>query len=87
MRTIIVQDCADPVVDIPVADVAIHEYYAYESSSQANDIALIRLQHAAPYTDYIRPICLPIGNLQNRTYIDIPMTAAGFGRTEKGTYS
>lgn len=73
--------------DIPVAEIIVHENYAHTSSSQANDIALIRLEHAAPYTDYIRPICLPVGQkLLNKNYDNFPMTVAGFGKTETGTW-
>lgn len=71
--------------DIPVAELIVHENYVPTSSSQENDIALIRLQNPAPYTDFIRPICLPVQELQNKHYDGIKMTVAGFGRTENGT--
>lgn len=72
--------CADPVEDVPAADVIIHEDYS--SSSQKYDIALIRLVYAVPYTDFIRPICMPVGKLQNRNYDGQPMIATGFGKTD-----
>lgn len=70
--------------DILVADVIVHEYYMASSITQENDLALIRLQHAAPYADHIQPICLPVGELRNKNYDLIPMIVAGFGRNEFG---
>lgn len=70
--------CADPVVDIPVIETIVHENYAPTSSSQADDIALIRLQRAAPYTHYVRPICLPVTpNLKHKNFDDALLTVAG----------
>lgn len=77
-------ECADPVIDIPVAELIVHEYYNPSSTSQENNIALIRLQRAVPYTSYTRPICLPIRDLQNRNYDGLAFVIAGFGRTENG---
>lgn len=71
------------MVDIAVAQIAIHEYYV--PSTLANDVALIRLERAAPYTDFIRPICLPIVVFRNRNFDDIKLIVAGFGKTENGT--
>lgn len=70
------------MVNIPVADTIVHENYV----KQKHDIALIRLQYAAPYTDFIRPVCLPIGNLQNKNYDGVSLTVCGFGKTENGVH-
>lgn len=78
-------DCADPVQDIPVSETIVHESYAPTSKSQANDIALIRLQRAAPYSDFIRPVCLPIRDFRDRNFDEMPLLVAGFGRTVNGT--
>lgn len=76
--------CAAPIEDIPVAETIAHEYYDASFSSQGYDIALIRLQRPAPFTDYIRPICLPTVDQQSKSYDGTAMMIAGFGRTERG---
>lgn len=73
------------MLDIPVDEAIVHESYVPTSNSQANDIALLRLQRAAPYTDYIRPICLPIRDVQNQNFDGIALLVSGFGRTAHGT--
>lgn len=79
--------CADLVQDIPVAEAEVHENYTPTSGSQANDIALIRLQRTTLYNDFIRPICLPIAeDLRNKNYDGLALKVAGFGRTETGMY-
>lgn len=71
--------------NIDVAYTIVHEQYYAEVDSQANDIALIRLARPAPYTDYIRPICLPAArHLRNKNLDDLPLVVAGFGKTENG---
>lgn len=78
-------ECADPVVDIPIAETIVHENYVPNANSQAHDIALIRLQRAAPNTEFCRPICLPFGDgLRNKNFDGAPLTVAGFGRTLNG---
>lgn len=70
------------MVDIPIAETIVHEHFVPTSSSLANDIALIRLQHAAPYTEFIRPICLPVtDDSRNKNYDGWPMMVVGFGKT------
>lgn len=72
------QSCADPVVDYPVAQIIRHEHYQPLNNSESNDIALIRLQNSATFSDFIKPICLPIG-LTDKNYEDVPLTVAGWG--------
>lgn len=77
--------CSDPVVDIPVAEVIPHENYIPNSLAQEYDIALIRLSRPVNFTDWIRPICLPVGHgVRNKVYDRVPLEVSGWGKTETG---
>lgn len=78
-------DCADPVVDVPIEETIVHESYTPNSPAQSNDIALIRLSRPITYTNWIKPICLPVSqNLRTKNLDNKPMVVAGFGKTETG---
>ncbi|KAK4887792.1 hypothetical protein RN001_004063 [Aquatica leii] len=50
------EDCTDPVLDLPVEEII-------RDGKQANgpyDFALLRLNQTVPFSDFIRPICLPV---------------------------
>uniref|UniRef100_U5EY58 Putative phagocytosis engulfment n=1 Tax=Corethrella appendiculata TaxID=1370023 RepID=U5EY58_9DIPT len=53
------KDCADPPIDFNPSKTLVHPEYNPQSWDKFNDIALIKLDHDTPYTDFIRPICLP----------------------------
>lgn len=75
------------MVDLQIAQTIVHENYDRDSKLQNDDIALIRLQPAVNFTDYIRPICLPFAQqLRNRKLDATQFTVTGFGRTENGKF-
>ncbi|XP_033149802.1 spaetzle-processing enzyme [Drosophila busckii] len=77
--------CAPLHLDIEVEKRTIHELYVPNSIDQMHDIALLRLKTAVSYTDYVRPICLPVGNsLRKNDFEDYAMDVAGWGVTEDG---
>lgn len=80
-------ECADPVLDVPVSETIVHEGYSSNSLTQNNDIALVRLARPVTFTDWIKPICLPVSTaLRSKNYQGAPLVVAGFGKTENGAY-
>lgn len=45
-------ECADPVLDVTVAETIVHESYVSYSRVQNDDIALIRLHQSVRFTEY-----------------------------------
>lgn len=74
--------CSDPIVDIAIERLIPHSNYKPFAKSQVNDIALIRLAKSISFTDYIKPICLPVDDrLQNVNYDGIGLQTVGWGYT------
>uniref|UniRef100_A0A2H1W881 SFRICE_013123 n=1 Tax=Spodoptera frugiperda TaxID=7108 RepID=A0A2H1W881_SPOFR len=72
--------CADKIVRIDVEKIIVHPGY----DGKSHDIAVLKLAEDAPYTDFIRPICLPAGELQP----DTMFAATGWGEIPiQGYYS
>lgn len=79
--------CADPVLDIAVAEVIEHENYVegiQDGFKNLNDIAVIRLSRKVINTDYIRPICLPSRDLADSHFEGKDLVATGWDRTSAG---
>ncbi|XP_022211190.2 transmembrane protease serine 9 [Drosophila obscura] len=78
------KDCAPAHLDVPVERTIPHPSYIPSSKNQVNDIALLRLGSQVEYTDFVRPICLPLDvNLRSATFDGITMDVAGWGKTEE----
>lgn len=77
-------ECADPSIDIPIAETIVHEKYVGDSRAQNDDIALIRLAQPVKFTDYIQPICLPsvAENLLTKNYDGAALKVASFGNVQ-----
>jgi secreted trypsin-like serine protease len=52
----------------------------YDSTTQFNDIALLRLKNAVQFTEYIQPVCLPPSDFDDPK----DLFAAGWGHIDEG---
>lgn len=74
-------ECAPPVVNIPVAEAIVHENY--NAAGNDDDIALIRVAHPITFTDWVKPICLPVADkLRQKDFAGVDLDVVGFGKTE-----
>lgn len=75
--------CNDPYLDVPIERIIVHEQYDPDSRSQYHDIALLRLQRDVTFTEFIKPICLPVETgLRSIKYTNKALEVVGFGKTE-----
>ncbi|XP_038218229.1 phenoloxidase-activating enzyme-like isoform X1 [Zerene cesonia] len=72
-------DCDDGEISIPIEATIPHRDYDPNAKLRRNDIALIRLKTMAPYTDFIRPICLPISDITVNPPPKLMLEVAGWG--------
>ncbi|XP_076657394.1 serine protease ea-like [Halictus rubicundus] len=73
------QICADEHISVTVEETIVHENYQPTSRNQTYDIALIRLSRDVPFTNYVKPICLP-----SNESIGQKLVVAGWGKTKNG---
>lgn len=78
-------ECADAVQDFIPVVIKVHK--DYDKPKFRNDLALIRLDRTVDITAYVSPICLPFGNLRNKTYTGLKSLVAGWGATDLGATS
>ncbi|XP_031354805.1 melanization protease 1-like isoform X2 [Photinus pyralis] len=74
-HTIFGEECSEPVQEFEIDEIIPHP--KFNKSTSEDDIAVIRLSHNAQYTDYIRPICLPIPG--SRDIGDKELALSGWG--------
>lgn len=74
--------CSDPVRNVKIKEIILHEKYDANSISHENDIALLLLEDSVVSTRWIKPICLPTKkNMKKRSYVNVSMDVAGWGHT------
>ncbi|CAB3240508.1 unnamed protein product [Arctia plantaginis] len=69
-------DCTEGAIKIPVERIIPHPQF--NAKERINDISLIRMKQNAPYTDFIRPICLPTADVTLKSE-HFYLRAAGWG--------
>ncbi|KAH8325083.1 hypothetical protein KR074_008493 [Drosophila pseudoananassae] len=78
--------CMDDPLNIPIKRTIPHENYSPVEMN--NDIALIELKDPVQFTDYIRPICLPLyPDVQLQCQDESELEVCGWGLTENRTLS
>lgn len=78
--------CADPVVDVGVEKIIVHPQYDDTSRDKHHDIAIVRLETNVSYSNYIKPICLPIVGFSSGLITGNKLTVAGWGSTNSMCY-
>ncbi|XP_013118286.1 serine protease 7 [Stomoxys calcitrans] len=74
-------DCNDKVVEVGFDEVLPHPQYDVRNANNYHDIALIRLDQDVQYSDFIRPICLPLPETRTAITPGELLIVAGWGRT------
>jgi secreted trypsin-like serine protease len=81
-------DNTKPVQDISIEETIPHPYYNITDPNFKNDIALIRLSQECDYSDFVKPICLPLTEKLRQTSLDgATLTTAGWERAEDSSKS
>ncbi|XP_047519411.1 phenoloxidase-activating enzyme-like [Pieris napi] len=70
--------CADRVLTVPIEYMKAYPEFSTQNP-RVHDLALIKLKTSVPYTEYIRPICLPISDINTSPPKGLPFTVAGWG--------
>nr|XP_023025007.1 venom protease-like [Leptinotarsa decemlineata] len=67
-------------------NILIEEFFLndYRYDNHQNDIMLIQLETPVEFNDYVKPVCLPRGNLLENNLMGKYFTVAGWGRTTNG---
>ncbi|KAG8224882.1 hypothetical protein J437_LFUL004623 [Ladona fulva] len=82
-------DCDGMICSDMLQTFAIDEfirYPQYDKMRKSGDIALIRLNRKAVFTEYVIPICLPSLETLSRNYLERKFIVAGWGATEIGEF-
>uniref|UniRef100_A0A2S2NGW7 CLIP domain-containing serine protease n=1 Tax=Schizaphis graminum TaxID=13262 RepID=A0A2S2NGW7_SCHGA len=82
---LMVNDGATPL-DVPIDSIIIHEMY--NPRENTNDIAILKLKNSVSFTQFIRPICLPIQlDMKHINMMKLMPFVAGWGSTQELFFS
>ncbi|CAH2057798.1 unnamed protein product, partial [Iphiclides podalirius] len=76
------EDCTAGPTSVAIEEIIPHDSYDANDRNRKHDIALVRLNETAPYTDFIRPICLPTSDLTLEPPSDLRLYTSGWGFVE-----
>ncbi|XP_053687767.1 CLIP domain-containing serine protease B8-like [Sabethes cyaneus] len=75
-------DCAEEKLDYKPRAVLIHPGFTLDSPSYDHDVGLIQIEPVPPYSDFLRPICLPELEVDNGAHPGGVFSVAGWGKTD-----
>ncbi|XP_034250850.1 uncharacterized protein LOC117651155 [Thrips palmi] len=82
------QTCALAAVDVPVERAIPHPEYSTRDPNHYHDIALLRLSADVKFTEWVKPICLPVSaEAASKSQVGKRLWVAGWGKTEKRSES
>ncbi|XP_058453441.1 CLIP domain-containing serine protease B8-like [Malaya genurostris] len=76
------QDCSEEKFDTAPLNILVHPQYDHDGRNKHHDIALIEIESSPPYSDFLRPICLPEPELDNGATEGKKLIVSGWGRTD-----
>ncbi|XP_053682110.1 CLIP domain-containing serine protease B8-like [Sabethes cyaneus] len=76
------RDCSEEKFDAVPKNIIIHPDYDNDGLNKHHDIALIEIEPSPPYSDFLRPICLPEPELDNGAAEGKKLVVSGWGRTD-----
>lgn len=71
--------CSDATQDIVIK--SIRNNKDYDPVTLQNDIAILELEEDAKFTDWVNPVCLPVGKILSKDYVGASVQVAGWGKT------
>ncbi|KAJ9596095.1 hypothetical protein L9F63_012679 [Diploptera punctata] len=76
------ESCAPTPQDFGVEKIIIHPEYSPRSANKWYDIGLIRVNKDIKFTDFVKPVCLPLSAETRGRYVGNTVVVAGWGRTQ-----
>ncbi|KAL7024687.1 hypothetical protein ACKWTF_013168 [Chironomus riparius] len=77
--------CNDRYVEVPVVNILVHPEYYFEGVAQYHDIAILKLGRKVEFSNWIKPICLPVdARIRSMDFTSHSLEVVGFGLTETG---
>ncbi|XP_052901883.1 transmembrane protease serine 9-like [Anopheles moucheti] len=76
--------CNNPVIDVNISKIIVHDGYDLRGNSFSNDIALIRFKEQVNFSNTVQPICLPLSeSIRSENVTGSFSTVAGWGSTPR----
>ncbi|XP_058453544.1 CLIP domain-containing serine protease B8-like [Malaya genurostris] len=75
-------DCAEEKIDAMPRSIKVHPHYVPNSQQQHHDIGLVEIDRSVPYSDFLRPICLPEQGMRTGLAPGRMLSVCGWGKTD-----